>query len=356
MVVLYIIGAGSSRNYDKCVSPVPDLKPPINRDFFKMAKKIIDYYDMSHMYGPVDNLDHLMGELNRLYGHGQSQSDTTVLDDDRLNLEAVMTHFYLKSGILDADLPQALRASSLRTQTLNELLAYTLAESLMGPVCTKHIVLSERMEKGDVVWNFNYDLLMDNALYATKKLTDSGYVIRVDYTFVNGNWEKTRDDPSDVTLLKLHGSLNWLKCANCGLMLLLRNMKSVPALWTVIRDLPMETIQCPKCSSVKRVGLQRIIVPPSLVKSYGELQIRYLWKYAYSLTDIDRLVVIGFRFSEQDPELEMLLRTMVQKGHIAADVPIHIVNPRPKVVEKRFHSIFYRSEITNEPPGSFFRE
>lgn len=354
MVVLYIIGAGCSKNYDQGVSPVPDLQPPLNRDFFKMAKKIVDFYDLSHMHGPVDGLDHFIGELNRLYEYKDSKYDTTVLSDDRLNLEEVMTHFYLESEILDDSIPEVLSASKLRIETLNDLLAYTIAESLQGPVCRKHLRLAEKMQKGDIVWNFNYDLLLDNALYEKKKLTDSGYVMRVDYTFADGKWEKPKDSPSDVILLKLHGSRNWLKCGTYGSMLLLRGMKSVPALWTIVRDLPIETIKCPKCNSVKKMGLRRIIVPPSMVKSFGELQVRYLWKYAYSVSNIDRLIVIGFRFAEQDPEVEMLLRTMVQHNRISSDVPILIVNPRPKKVKKRFSSIFNRSNIAHESPNSFF--
>jgi len=101
--------------------------------------------------------------------------------------------------------------------------------------------------------------------------------------------------------------------------------------------------------------LERIIIPPSLVKSFGELEIPYLWKYASSLENIDRLVVIGFRFAEQDPEVEMLLRNMFQDGKIRPDVPIHVVNPSPEKVKKRFNSIFRKSIITHEPPHSFFK-
>lgn len=350
MVVLYIIGAGCSRNYDGCTSPVPDLRPPLDKDFFKMAKKIIDFYGLSHMYGPVIGLDHFTRNLNRMYGYGDSESDTTVYDDDRLSLESVMTHFYLKYELLDRIQSNSHKP---RIDTLNELLAHTITESLKGPMCSKHVHLAKRMQKGDVIWNFNYDLLVDNAIRLLGKFTDSGYVTRFDYTLVNGNWEKFQDNPSDVIMLKLHGSLNWLRCAICGCNLLLRFKKYVPELWTHIRELPLE---CPKCGSSKYTGLERIIIPPSLVKSFGETEVRYLWKFASSLNNIHSLVVVGFRFAEQDPEVEMLLRTMVQYRNISSDVPIHIVNPRPKKVSERFKLIFNRSEITHESPDSFFEK
>ena len=320
-----------------------------------MAKKIIDFYDLCHMYSPIRGLDHFTGNLNKLYGYGDSEFDTTVYNDERLNLEGVMTHFYVEHELLD---PALAMFSALRTRiiTLNELLAYTISESLKGPVCEKHMRLAESMQKGDVVWNFNYDLLMDNALYAKEKFTDSGYFMRFDYTLVNDKWERFKDVPSDVTMLKLHGSLNWLRCTICGCNLLLRYKKSVLELWEDIRNLLRAGIYCPKCAraAIKDMGLERVIIPPSLVKSFGVIEVRYLWKYAFAFNNIDRLVAIGFRFAEQDPEVEMLLRTMVEHGHIPSDVPILIVNPEPRKVIERFKSIFNRSEMTSESPNSFF--
>lgn len=364
MVVLYIIGAGCSRNFSECTSPVPDLKPPLNRDFFKMAKKVVDYYDLSQSYGPILGLDHFTQNLNRLYGYGDSQSDTSVYDDDRLDLESVMTHFYAEHELLDfsdvgseSPLP-GLHALSRghRISALNELLAYTLTESLKGPICRKHRYVAEKVQKGDVVWNFNYDLLMDNALREQGKLTDSGYIMRFDYTMVEGNWERFADAPSDATLLKLHGSLNWLRCTICGCNLLLRDRKSVPQLPITGSSGTILLMTCPNCSRTSGIpSLERIIVPPSLVKSFGKVEIRYLWKYAASTKDIDRLMVIGFRFAEQDPELEMLLRNMFQYGRIPPDVHIHIVNPNPEKVEARFNSVFKESRITHESPSSFFK-
>lgn len=359
MVVLYIIGAGCSRNFSECTSPVPDLKPPLNKDFFKMAKKVVDYYNLSQMYSPIPGLDHFTRNLNRMYGYGDSQYDTSVYDDDRLDLESVMTHFYAEHELLDFSeggfrslLP---RSRGHRILALKELLAYTITESLKGPICRKHRCLAEKVQKGDVVWSFNYDLLMDNALREQGKLTDSGYIMRFDYTLVEGNWERFADVPSDVTMLKLHGSLNWLRCTVCGCNLLLRDQKSVPELpITGIGGILIMT--CPNCSEISDIpSLERIIIPPSLVKSFGEVEIRYLWKYAGSLKHIDRLKVIGFRFAEQDPEVEMLLRNMFQYGRIPPDVPIHIVNPNPEKVEARFNSVFRKSRITHESPSSFFK-
>jgi len=57
---------------------------------------------------------------------------------------------------------------------LIELIALTIAKALQGPVCSEHIKLANSLSNGDIVISFNYDILMDNALRASKKLTDSG--------------------------------------------------------------------------------------------------------------------------------------------------------------------------------------
>lgn len=356
MAALYIIGAGCSKNYSECTSPVPGLEPPLNADFFKMAKKVIDFYDLTSMHGPVIGLDYFTRHLNRMYGYGDSESDTSVYNDDRLDLEGVMTHFHLEHELLG--LPQhpsvSIGVRSSRVQALNGLLAYTITESLRGPICKRHMLLAEKIQRGDMVWNFNYDLLLDNALYMRKKFTDLGYVMRFDHTLVDNDWQKPEDSPSEVTLLKLHGSLNWLKCIVCGCSLLLRYKKPVPEIWENTR-IPL-LMHCPKCTQTTNApSLVRVIVPPSLVKSFGDTELRFLWRYACSINNLDRIVVIGFRFAEQDAEVEMLLREMFRRGRIRSDISIHIVNPTPEKVEERFKSIFVKSEITCESPISFFK-
>jgi hypothetical protein len=357
MVTLYIIGAGCSRNYDQSISPVPDLKPPLNEDFFKMAKKVVDFYDLSFMYSPILGLNHLIRDMCQIYGYKRSEHDTRVLDDDRLNLEAVMNYFYFERMILERDFSLGLPPS--RSGVLDNLLAYTISESIGGPICNKHLLLAERMQKGDVVWNFNYDFLMDSALYAQNKLTDSGYVIRFDYTLVGDEWEKAKDSESPVTLLKLHGSLNWLRCRSCGRFLLIRCIEPITELWIKIRDLQAwgknPTVTCPRCGAPPEYGLERIIIPPSLIKSYEDVEIRSIWRYADSFENIKNLIIIGFRLAEQDAGVDMLLRNMVQQGSIPKDVPIHIVNTHPSKVELRLKSVFSKANITCESPKVFFK-
>jgi len=350
MKTLYIIGAGCSRNYEKTSSPVQGLKPPLNNDFFKMAKKIIDHYDMSNLFGPIPGLDHFIRNMNRLFGYGDSEYDTTVFLDDRLSLEEVMTHFSLEYNILN--FPRSFN-SNPRTNVLNELLAYTLAESLSGEVCEKHRQLARMIVQGDLVLNFNYDILMDNALRDEDKFTDSGYLMRFDYFLDEDKWKRPIYQDSPIKMLKLHGSLNWLKCINCGSILLLGKQKDVPALWTGIKDFKFN---CPKCGSSKYDGLERYIIPPG-VKVIQDAEMRFLWQSAIKIQPLDRILAIGYSFSDQDPQVKMLLRVMIENNNFISNIPITLVTRNSysfNDVKERVEKIFRHSNINYIPTNDFF--
>jgi hypothetical protein len=315
------------------------LKPPLNNDFFKMAKKVIDSDPGWLGWGGIVGLDHLVGNINRLYGYTNSEDDTAVFEDSRLTLESVMNYFYLERQLLDP-YPNSTMPKVHRIETLNELLANVLSESLKGPPCTKHARLASLMQARDVVFDFNYDLLVDIALLNGNKLSDSGYVLRLDYAYSNKGWQEATDQQSKVTLLKLHGSLNLLHCTNCGRNLLLRNQKDV--------DLARHiNVSCPKCESDRYTGLERLIIPPAAVKDFGNIDIRHLWSTAEKFTsEVERIVVIGYQFAASDYELEALLRKMVMSKRPGPNVPITIVNPHPKYVADRLRSIFNGAPLT----------
>jgi hypothetical protein len=339
MGTLYIIGAGCSRNYDQSETRVQGLLPPLNSDFFAMAKKIVDQNPRVLGYGMM-GLHHLIRDLNRVYGYGDSDDDTTVLGDPRLTLEGVMMFYSLRHQLLDRN-PFFDRDN--RSSTLNDLIALTLAESLKGPLCPKHAKLASLMQPGDMVFNFNYDILMDNALYQSGRLTDSGYRMRFDYTHSDGEWAETRHKDSDVSLLKLHGSLNWLRCTTCGRNLLLRGAKTVQQQWEDIRAIP---VSCPRCKDEGRLNLRRVLIPPTGIKNYSDPDIRYLWMEAAApASEIGGVVAIGYQFADLDHEVEMLLRTLVVSEAMRRDVPVSIVNKSPEHAQGRLQSIFPKSEM-----------
>lgn len=317
-----------------------------------MAKKVI-------LQGHIENdllamINSVILELHKLYGYelsdvssGIDSSNSAkfleVLDDKRLSLEKVMTALSLESEIFLRLPPfygyKEKSNASLLTASfvpLIELVAVTISKALEGPACSKHKKLAESLRTGDMVISFNYDILMDNALRDSGKLTDYGYLVPFQKAFEDQQWTRSDDAPSQVVLLKLHGSLNWLRCSYCGSYFLMRSRKMGP--WYV--SLPDN---CPKCR-MPRDYLERVIVPPVLTKDYSAHPINFLWSEASRrLSQVREIVVIGYSFPPTDFATEALLRIGLP-WTIQKEVQFSIVNTDEKVFE-RFSEAFGTSRV-----------
>lgn len=338
MTKLYIIGAGCSENYSQGTTDIPGLSSPLDKDFFQMAKKFIQYKgtDNGALCRFRDDIDHLIEDLCEMYAcYPKNKID--VLDDNRLSLESVMTAFSLRMEIFDRILytygypDQRMSVAPRRLYTLIELVARTFSEALKGPVCEKHLKLAKLMVPGDIVFSYNYDILMDNALRETGKLTDTGYFLSFYRVFDNTRWTRPDDNDSQVSILKLHGSLNWLRCSICNSNLLMRHTKVGE--W--ITELPAS---CPKCGAGLSY-IERLLVPPLLTKNYGDPAINYLWLQAERcLERVNEVVVIGYSLPPTDFASETLLRRGI-KGKSRIQIPVTVIDI-DKEAKERFSRIF----------------
>src|SRR4029077_4360214 len=219
-----IVGAGSSRNYEQATHRIPDLKSPLNQDFFSMARLVVENTGMKSDPTFMEEVEYLIKTLAPKYG--RKKTGLSFFDKQGLGLEEVMT-------LLDIDFKLFSQSTSgnpwqpesRQTRVLKNLLARTLDYALMGPLCKKHAALAKRIKQGDIVLSFNYDILLDNALFHDGKLTDYGYGMNFFKTSENETWTRPNEDPSSVALLKLHGSLNWTRCGLCGSLVLYRYEK-----------------------------------------------------------------------------------------------------------------------------------
>lgn len=218
-----------------------------------------------------------------------------------------MTEFYVRQELFERTVYEygwrgiSTSRGYRRQFTLVELIARTFEEALRGPSCEVHKSLAKRMREGDQVFSYNYDLLIDHALRDEGKLTDEGYELTFNRVKDEGNWQSPEGNESKVKLLKLHGSLNWLRCSICGSNLLLRSNKI--GRWST--SLPKT---CPKCNSREQF-IQRLIVPPLQTKNYTDPAISYLWfKARRALIRIEEIVIIGYSLPTTDFAAEALLR------------------------------------------------
>jgi NAD-dependent SIR2 family protein deacetylase len=356
---LLIIGAGCSKNFKQSVSQIPGLECPTDNDFFRMAKKVL-------LSGNVEpnfllTIQNMILTLQGLYGYDFSfdqesfmkgwintekgRKTLDFLDDKRLSLEKVMTQLSLQTEVFQ---PMPSLYGYPRKDSSNfyvddslpallELVAITIEEALRGQICQEHLKLADSLEQGDTVISFNYDLLMDNALRQSGKLTDSGYFLPFNKVYSEQSWESPESKWSQVTMLKLHGSLNWLHCSYCNSYLLTRSEKM--GAWNAIKPKT-----CPTCNQ-SNIYLERVIVPPLLAKDYSIHPLKYLWNRAITQVAVSReIVIIGYSFPSTDFGTEAILRLGLS-GTLQKRVHFTIVNP-DETVYSRFKDAFNSSPVT----------
>jgi murein DD-endopeptidase MepM/ murein hydrolase activator NlpD len=179
------------------------------------------------------------------------------------------------------------------------------------------------------------------------------------------SWYDASDKKADApTLLKLHGSLNWLNSngyihrppstldydkkyiGQHYLAETLYRFPGQPAFGMTV-GVPEEGVE---------VILQLNIVPPILRKQLiGEAEnepLRDVWTLAHqSLTKAERIIVIGYSLPPTDFHAEWLLRTTVQKNE-HGKIDLIVVNPDGRVVE-RLASMFGKKLGALKHFGSF---
>jgi len=360
---LVIIGAGCSQNFTQGTSNIDGLVSPLDSSFFKMAKKVLLNTKLEPSLTIL--IEGIVHHLHRLYGYDafdvqdwinspSASRFLEVLDDDRLSLEKVMTQLTLENEIFQRMPPfNGYYQGKGRTIdfdespfALTELIALTISKALEGPVCSQHIKLANSLSQGDVVISFNYDILMDNALRESKKLTDSGYLVPFQKVSDGQNWRRTEDEASDITLLKLHGSMNWLHCAYCDATFLNRSQKISPEYSSFPEN-------CPSCGE-SNVYFQRVIVPPLVAKDYSVQPLKRLWSQANRYVARAReIVIIGYSFPPTDFATEALLRDSLPWSS-QRQTHFLIVNP-DKTVYERFKILFNSSVVEwEQSPKEYF--
>jgi hypothetical protein len=188
-------------------------------------------------------------------------------------------------------------------------------------ICAQHRgsplyeAFASRIQKGDVVITFNYDVSLENELIRAQK-----FRIRDGYgPSLNANW----DEPdSDVTVLKLHGSINWIPALFGGrttgpgaFSSSLGERPFVNNIDAVLADYPSRVLD----TTFPGGGIAEsatLILPTyekdfSVRTSLGNEWIPFyesLWSYgAECLGQSDRIVIIGYSMPDADHRARSLL-------------------------------------------------
>jgi hypothetical protein len=174
------------------------------------------------------------------------------------------------------------------------------------------------IQNGDVIITFNWDNLIERALFLQDR--------SVNFLGI---------DSKSVTVLKLHGSINWFEPRK-GLRLL--NPSSVLHLTNRIVCMPDFTYY----NAWDVLGQPPLIVPPILSKMVSVSNIfNKIWQIAFnSIIKAERVAVIGYSIPNDDLHARCLLRTSWtvrnRKKEAESELPDKyiLVDPNPQVSDK----------------------
>jgi hypothetical protein len=199
-----------------------------------------------------------------------------------------------------------------------------LEEQLQKSPTNNHWELLNRLYPGDdeepCVITTNYDLIVDTALMflSESRRSEDPWVGRLpDYRchIRTSFYEKT---DRFGTLLKLHGSLNWLYCKTC-LRLEIGASEARQYLKVLTRHVGPRLEQsyspdghpCPTCGT----KLRPLLVAPTHLKDYRNPHLAQVWYEAERvLREATRVVFVGYSLPDDDVEVVYLLKRSLARA------------------------------------------
>lgn len=216
-----------------------------------------------------------------------------------------------------------------------------LEDALVKAPSNNHRQLLERFfptPAEPCVISTNYDLIIDTAMMSTseRKVPDGGlpdYHCAISTPFY-------RQWPHFGTLLKLHGSLNWLHCKTChrlemGASESRRFIKVLGRLVGASLELSYSPYgsPCPTCQT----ELRPLLIAPTHVKDYRNPHLAQVWYEAERvLRESSRVIFIGYSLPEDDVEVIYLLKRSM--AHLSA-AQITVVEYDPSGPELSAHAV-----------------
>jgi len=115
-----------------------------------------------------------------------------------------------------------------------------------------------------------------------------------------------------LSVLKLHGSINWLLCPNC------QTLYSSAGIVDPVWDWYFGKTSCPNCTSTTTIAtttapLQPFLITPTFLKVFDSSHIQTTWQRAHhELAAADEVVFVGYSLPIADFHLRALLRRAVR--------------------------------------------
>jgi hypothetical protein len=189
--------------------------------------------------------------------------------------------------------------------------------------------------------SLNYDILIDNALLKIYDRCHLDYGIDLANYYRPYNFKKPLPEKA-VSLLKLHGSLNWLYCPAC-IQITRTPQKATEAFY--------RAEYCEKCQTV----MEPVIIPPTLLKELSNIFIREIMLKTVSVfKEAKRFIFCGYSF----PDADMHIKYMLKQAEIyrVEERNVYICNGNTSEEELMRYKRFFRGKNLVKDTGMTFEE
>jgi len=344
---IIILGAGAS---------IGSKRYPIKSSWSQVATKMPSaenfFYDLfqtnktdNRPAGSLNFLGMMYENLNDLIIRAWNINEEGYYGEEwkGVNIEEVMTFFEIGSKMYPNNSnyqKMFKKAQEYLLDFMNPLLPLRCEEQH----CEYLTSVFFNLKKTDTVISYNWDTIADYTLNTIKAIQIRNYA-----TLLRDNHIVPSNYRNKGLLLKLHGSFNWMNCANNEC----KYHKRVRPPFKRNRYQLIGTRDLWKCECGSN-KVKPLIVPPVSEKMiHKDSFLRNQWLIARDkLLDVTELIFIGYSFPATDYYSEWLFRQLnfIEKRK---DVKIVVVNPeyskKSSIVRKRYDTIFrgYKIEHFN---------
>lgn len=194
----------------------------------------------------------------------------------------------------------------------------------------------------------NWDVLVEE-YFNRQKIT---YNLCLNEPYFSQRLSSKKSNKRILNLIKLHGSINWVKCLNCGTIHIVENEKC--------GDFLFDDNNAEKCATCQKeieneCLLQSQIITPTMMKSINSQLYSNLWSAARrDLRMAQKVTFIGYSLPMADFELRYLIHQSIPAG-----IPIDVVlyhsddpaqtdncNLKKLLPEKRYRDLFAKNQLT----------
>ena len=327
-----VLGAGASRGASFVTSGAGVL-PPLDSDFFTQAQRISSSK-------PKQLLDDLIADVVSVFG-----------TNFRLTMEAYLTQIEHLRNVYDDYRLQGRPIENpypdMRDR-FTQMLAAVMDEAVgRNPKCDNHRALANALTHNDSVLSFNYDWLMDMTLRdARPDIWNSRTAYGVE-TFIRGNrgkgtdfWAGTENDgktklfpEESISLLKLHGSMNWFPVLTDREPIRLRLRQR----WWHQNGIVQFEIAPPEWNKPIRSGIYRIV-----------------WRHARrALLESRAIAFVGYSLPATDlPAKALFMVDAGREGH-APDLDLLVIVNPDQEARRRIREVLNRRIVNRTRVMSF---